>query len=68
MRWRQTEGNSSEQIPIIGCTAHALHSNKQKSLHAGMDNYLPKPLSLERLQVKITSCFQLKNSLYVSSK
>ncbi len=41
------------RTPIIGVTAHALKGDRDKCIEAGMDDYLPKPVSPDRLGNKI---------------
>ncbi len=52
-RIRQLEMANQSHSPIIGVTAHALESDREMCLAAGMDDYLSKPISPERLEEKI---------------
>ncbi len=45
---RRQQGVST-RIPIIAVTASAMKSDQQRCLAAGMDDYLPKPLTLKAL-------------------
>jgi signal transduction histidine kinase/CheY-like chemotaxis protein len=50
---RQAEATSGAHTPIIGVTAHALKGDREKCLESGMDDYLHKPISPDRLSAKI---------------
>ena len=50
---RAAEALSGGHTPIIGVTAHALKGDREKCIESGMDDYLPKPVSPDRLGAKI---------------
>ena len=50
---RSAEAAAGAHTPIIGVTAHALKGDREKCIDSGMDDYLPKPVSPDRLSAKI---------------
>jgi len=47
---RELEKTSNTYTPIIAVTANALQGDKNYCLQAGMDDYLTKPINLEKLK------------------
>jgi CheY-like chemotaxis protein len=46
---RERERTTGSHLPIIAMTAYAMKGDREKCLAAGMDEYVPKPVTLERL-------------------
>lgn len=53
IREAETGDASLGHTPIIGVTAHALTGDRERCMEAGMDDYLSKPISPEKLEAKI---------------
>lgn len=50
-RLKQIEATSN--IPIIGCSAHAMVGDRERGIEAGCDDYDTKPIEFTRLLEKI---------------
>ncbi len=51
---RDMEKENGGHIPIVGLTAHALKGDREMCINAGMDDYVPKPISVSKLRETIT--------------
>ncbi|MCK5523124.1 MAG: response regulator [Thiomargarita sp.] len=49
------------ECPIIAMTAHAMSSDKNKCLEAGMDDYVSKPIDVDQLFIVLTKWIKPKN-------
>ncbi|WP_436794146.1 response regulator [Actinospongicola halichondriae] len=52
-RIRSIEESTGGHVPIIGMTARTAEGDREACLDAGMDDFLPKPIVLDELEVVI---------------
>jgi len=50
---RQREQVLGGHLPIVAMTAHALKGDRERCLAAGMDGYIPKPVSIDAIQAEL---------------
>jgi two-component system sensor histidine kinase/response regulator len=51
---------SDVQLPVIAMTAHAMTGDKEKSLAAGMNAHITKPLVLKEMFDTVRECINYK--------
>ena len=49
-------GLSNKKLPIIAMTAHAMKGDKEKSIEAGMNDHVTKPVDPKTLYLSLISC------------
>jgi len=60
IREKEREAGDGRHVPIVGVTAHALISDRELCIDAGMDDYMSKPISPELLEQKIDQWLDIR--------
>ncbi len=50
---RELEVDLGGHVTIVALTAHALHGDRERCIEAGMDDYMPKPISPRALTERL---------------
>ena len=59
---RELERDAGGHVTIIALTAHALHGDREKCIAAGMDDYMPKPISPQVLTERLAHWLSMTTS------
>jgi two-component system cell cycle response regulator len=57
---RRFRSRTTEHVPVIAVTAHAMVGDKERMLEAGFDGYISKPIDPEVLKLQIEELLALK--------
>lgn len=60
--------SDKSQVPIIAITAHALMGDKEKCLNAGMNDYISKPISSEKIIALLDKWLKIKSENEIQSE
>jgi two-component system, sensor histidine kinase and response regulator len=55
---RERERNSGRRVPIVAMTASAMAGDRERCAEAGMDEYVSKPITIERLRDALLKTIQ----------
>ena len=53
---------SMEEVPVIAMTANVMKGDREKTLAAGCDGYIPKPIDIDALPGQIAKFLGKKNN------
>jgi signal transduction histidine kinase/CheY-like chemotaxis protein len=67
IRQRERAQGSKSRLPIIALTANALAEDRERCFAAGMDGYVPKPISRNALESEISRLFKGSQTVAPSS-
>ncbi|MBF0396587.1 MAG: response regulator, partial [Desulfobacterales bacterium] len=57
IRQRESSKDANKHIPIIAMTAYSMEGDKDKCLSAGMDDYVSKPISMDKIKKVLSGVF-----------
>ncbi len=58
---RMREQPRLKDIPIIAMTANVMHGDREKTIEAGCDGYIPKPIDVDALPSQIMKFLKAKS-------
>lgn len=58
---RMREKPALQDVPIIAMTANVMHGDREKTLEAGCDGYIPKPIDVDALPAQIRHFLKAKS-------